>query len=95
MFDIFCQVIFYSVLDNEHSHSSFKIWICPLNFCFLSCNGVCSTPSSFLRMHLINLFCLEYEQNFDLNFKQGLQDITSEEGYYVHELFCHNFKVVS
>ena len=37
----------------------------------------------------------EYQQNFDLNFKQGLRDITTEEGHYVLESFCQNVEVVS
>ena len=40
-------------------------------------------------------FFWEYHQNSDLNFKQGLQDINSEEGYYVLETFFPNVKVVS
>ena len=36
----------------------------------------------------------EYQLNFDLNFKRALQDITTEEGYYVLESFFQNFKVV-
>ena len=37
----------------------------------------------------------EYQQNFDLNFKRALGDITIEEGYYLLESFCQNVEVVS
>ena len=36
----------------------------------------------------------EYQQNFDLNFRRALEDITSEEGYHVLESFCQNVEEV-
>ena len=38
---------------------------------------------------------LEYQQNFDFNFKRVLRHIKGEEGCYVLESFCHNVEVVS
>ena len=38
-------------------------------------------------------FIWEYQQNFDLNFKLVLRDITTEEGYYVLES-CQNVEVI-
>ena len=46
-------------------------------------------------MHLHCLHIKNINKNFDLNFKRALQDIKTEDGYYILESFCQNVEVVS
>ena len=59
------------------------------------------SPRNYFPLHLKSYYCLfnslsgKYQQNFDLNFKRALRDITTKEGFYVFEKFCQNDEVVS
>ena len=71
------------------------------NYVVVGSNSVAVTQKLISLTPKVLLLCLfnslsgKYQQNFDLNFKRALRDITTKEGFYVFEKFCQNDEVVS
>ena len=90
---LFILYIFYSVLGNEYRLIFLKAWIwLSVFYSVMECEAL--LLMSYKCFFSIN-FVWEYQQNFDLKFQTSSVDITTEEGYYVHESFCQNVDVVS
>ena len=88
-FNVYVGLWLTQVTFSKVNIISFITWICLLNICFYSkMECVALLPKSHNESFQF-IFAEEYQKCFDLNFEWALQDITTEEGCYVLETFCH------
>ena len=59
---------------------------------FSFCDGVCNTPSNVLLMSFQFILSGEYQQSFDLNFKQALRDVQLQKGIMYLKAFVRMSK---